>query len=382
MVWGCGVDPPTPVETRVSEAAIASTAVLGSIEFGGGVRLDAIDVAPGEVQPGETVTVRFELHGPPLDLEVALWPPGVLGRQVALGGPDAPSPERPVDARVQRVALDRASGVISAVLHVPQPWHPATAIVTVAHRPRGEAPRVAVTRGPRTHDRIGVLAVLDVTPMPVRVVARRVPEGLVLDGRLDDAFWSTLEPVALVMLPSGDPASSEWRTEVRLGWNGAGLVVGADLRDADLWATLHDHDAKLWDEDVFEVFVFSPRGPDRYLEFQVSPRGTTFDARFPTYRRGETGWSSTWNPVVSIDGTLDTRRDQDRGWTLETIIPWDEICTETQASCPPHLGMSLRLNMFRFERSQDGTVIALGLSPPRVPDFHAATYAAVVELTP
>ena len=38
------------------------------------------------------------------------------------------------------------------------------------------------------------------------------------------------------------------------------------------------------------------------------------------------------------------------------------------------------VNAFRFERPDKKAAIALALSPPRVPDFHAPENAAVLEL--
>src|SRR5690606_3441928 len=166
------------------------------------------------------------------------------------------------------------------------------------------------------------------------------------------------------------------------GWTSEALLLGARLRDRDVWATLTRHDDALWDEEVFEIFIFGSAEPKDYVELQVSPRGVIFDARFARYRQGDVAWKSAWTPLVSVDGTLDEPRDRDRGWSIEAAIPWDEICTQTDASCPPHPGMQLRLNTFRFERPRPGQVTALALSPPRVPDFHAPANAAIVELQP
>ena len=118
----------------------------------------------------------------------------------------------------------------------------------------------------------------------------------------------------------------------------------------------------------------------RYLEYQVSARGVTFDARFPRYRAGDEAWDSRWQTVVRAEGTVDAPRDRDRGFVVEVAIPWDELCAETEVVCPPRAGMQLRVNAFRLERAGRKRPIGLSLSPTRAPDFHAWDNAAVLRL--
>jgi hypothetical protein len=175
--------------------------------------------------------------------------------------------------------------------------------------------------------------------------------------------------------PWEGPATRTW-----WGWDDEALYVAADIIDADVWSTYEAQDDPLWKQEVFEVFVFIDDDGRDYLEYQVSPRGVTFDARFAVYRRGDEAWDSAWTTAVHVDGSVDTRADTDAGWTAEIAIPWSEICDNTSLSCPPAAGRRLQVNAFRFERPAEGATVALALSPTRVPDFHAAKNAAMLTL--
>jgi hypothetical protein len=179
----------------------------------------------------------------------------------------------------------------------------------------------------------------------------------------------------------GEPYDERPST-VRLGWDAAALYVAAEIDDPDVWSEYERRDDPLWNQEVFELFVLGAADRRRYLELQVSPRGTAFDARFARYRDGDEAWNGRWQAAVDLRGTLDDRRDRDDGWSVELSIPWAEICEHTQTTCPPAPGQTLRINAFRFERPQgEGRPpVGLSLAPPRVPDFHAPELSAVLEL--
>ena len=163
-------------------------------------------------------------------------------------------------------------------------------------------------------------------------------------------------------------------------WDAEYLYAAARIPDADLWTDYADQDDPLWKQEAFELFVAGGGDGSRYLEFQVSARGVTFDARFPRYRAGDEGWDSSWRTAVAVAGTVGEAVDRDRGWSTELAIPWTELCAETGLVCPPAAGMRLRVNAFRLERPDRRRTDALALSPTRAPDFHAWGNAAELEL--
>jgi hypothetical protein len=107
-----------------------------------------------------------------------------------------------------------------------------------------------------------------------------------------------------------------------------------------------------------------------------------FDTYLPEYRKYEDSidpkkkpysWNSKMNVKVHVDGTLNKRDDQDKGWTVEMAIPLEDVrgMDKNAAKLPPTPGDTWRINMFRMDVPASKQQQASGWSPPMVGDFHA-----------
>ena len=77
---------------------------------------------------------------------------------------------------------------------------------------------------------------------------------------------------------------------------------------------------------------------------------------------------------MRVDGTLNKREDQDKGWTAEIAIPLEDVKgmdDKSTLTLPPVPGNVWRINMFRMDVPQGKPQQAAGWSPPMVGDFHA-----------
>lgn len=380
---GCG-EPPAP---RVAVELDASTrgGVADRWRFSDGVEVHDLQVPEGAVVPGEPFTVSFEVSAAGA-YEVSASPARAVGRQAARGGPNAPPPTVPEDPRTTAVTVE-GQGRLDATLVLPVPWHPTTTVLTLR---RGTvASTMPVTEGPRRHDGVGVLAVLDVDPLPTSVVAAR--GTIAVDGNPDESLWASAPRTALVDSLAGEPVrlgakredAPDWGpTEVAFAWDESSLYVAAWLPDHDIRGTFTKRDEPIWKQEVFELFVFGDARRADYLELQVSPRGVLFDSRFERYRSGDEAWNSEFEAPVEVRGTIEAPKDRDEGWTTELAVPWSEVCEHTEVECPVGPGTTLRVNTFRLERPRKGSAVGLALSPTRVPDFHAPENSAVLELLP
>jgi hypothetical protein len=98
----------------------------------------------------------------------------------------------------------------------------------------------------------------------------RVPEGAttaptfecrwtetppIIDGHADEATWMDASVVANFAVPwvAGAPLAKE-QTRVRLLWDREWLYFAAEMDDADVTAVVREHDGRLWENDVFELF--------------------------------------------------------------------------------------------------------------------------------
>lgn len=346
--------------------------------FADGTVVSNVRVAPDPARPGEPITVTWtHAVGSSRRLDVRLVPPRVGGRQeVRRRVGRAPLVE---DPRSQVQTLDAASGEMSVSFDLPADWGSRSGVVLVA--PWAGQTRSDATSGPRRDDGWGVLAAIPVASRPTDVRALRVEDGAIrVDGELSEPVWGG-PGQSLVASSTGEPVP-DVPTKVWFAWDARALYLAGELRDRDIWATYTEQDDPLYKQEVFELFVAADDSATEYIEYEVSPRNVTFDAHFPRYRKGDEAWDSRWETAVSVDGTLDNRKDRDKGWTVEVAVPWTELCERTRITCPPGPGTTFRVNVFRIEMPRRGAARGLSLSPTHAPDFHAWANAARLELAP
>lgn len=205
-----------------------------------------------------------------------------------------------------------------------------------------------------------------------RLTAYRAASPVNVDGRLDDPAWRAAAWTPAFGRPDGKPGPAPPKTEAAFLWDDEQLYVAFRSADDDVWTSLRRDDQDLWTQEVVELFIDADGDGKTYVELQVNPANALFDAYFPTYRSDLTEarrWSSRARHAVAVDGTLDDRSDQDRGWTVEIALPLDAIPSVPHV--PPKAGDEWRVNMFRMDSPASGGQRAAAWSPPRVPDFHA-----------
>lgn len=387
---GCGdvaaLAEPPPEPTAWADVQ-EGYSVAGDITFADGLRVGTRVFAAAPL--GRTMQVHFPVTGlaAGTELAVGVRPPRAAGRQV-IAGQSRRVVGSAEDPRDRWAAAVVEGEVATATVELADGWHPQHAVVVLAATRGGDV--VPAISGPRMDRGAGVLGVVPVATRPTQVTA--IAGTPVIDGALGDEVWrgqagallglsldGEPDPEARAIDEAADPLAPGRGTRVRFAWDAEFLYCAASLPDADLWTDYAAQDDPLYKQEAFELFVAGSGEGTRYLEFQVSARGVTFDAMFATHRKGDEGWDSSWRTAVKIAGTLEPG-DRDRGWTTEVAVPWAELCEHTAIVCPPRPGMRVRVNAFRLERPDRKRTSALALSPTRVPDFHAWANAAELEL--
>lgn len=196
---------------------------------------------------------------------------------------------------------------------------------------------------------------------PEAFVRRLPPSGE--PGPPNDAQWS--EAPALDLVRAQDGCVTVFPTRVRLLDDGRRLFVRFDCEDDDVWATHERRDAPLWEEEVVEVFLSPGEGvPASYVEIEVNPLGTIFDAKVvnPDGRRETMRVDASWNAAGLTARVI---RKASTRWGVEIALPWTDVCEGK----PPAVW---RANFFRIERPRGGTPEFSCWSPTLAdpPDFH------------
>jgi Carbohydrate family 9 binding domain-like len=244
--------------------------------------------------------------------------------------------------------------------------------------------RMPVKSGPHEEGRVvaaNIPVVVKAPPVLNRYLVRKTAKPIKIDGKLDEPAWKAAPSTGLfVNTMTGEPAQPN--TEAKLLWDNQNLYIAFENTDTDVWSTLTARDSKLWTQEMDEVMIDANGDGKGYIELQVAPNGTIFDTYLPTYRKYEDSldpkrkpydWNSKLKAAVKVDGTLNKRDDQDKGWTVEMALPLaDANGLDTNGvKVPPALGDKWRLNMFRMDSPKDAKAqIALGWSAPLVGDFH------------
>ncbi|WP_373330796.1 carbohydrate-binding family 9-like protein [Salmonirosea aquatica] len=95
--------------------------------------------------------------------------------------------------------------------------------------------------------------------------------------RLSENVWYTLPQTHFRQATDGTILPQE--TIVRVKRSDDSLTVAFECREDPYWQqTTHtEHNASLWEQEVFEVFISAGAGtPSRYLELELNPRNALF----------------------------------------------------------------------------------------------------------
>ncbi|MEQ1829866.1 MAG: transglutaminase domain-containing protein, partial [Pirellula sp.] len=176
-----------------------------------------------------------------------------------------------------------------------------------------------------------------------------------LDGKLDEAAWQTAPWTEDFVDIEGDKKPNpRQRTRVKMVWDQQFLYIGAELMEEQIQASLTQHDAVIFHDNDFELFL-DPEGDNHeYFEFEMNALNTTWDLYLPKpYKDGgvaDNGWEFPGlKSAVDHQGTLNNPTDRDKSWTLEIAIPWSCFEKRISSACPPIDGDQWRINFSRVE---------------------------------
>jgi hypothetical protein len=205
------------------------------------------------------------------------------------------------------------------------------------------------------------------------IIIPKIEEEIRIDGNFNEPVWGKAAIITPFTHNDGTGVETE-PTRLRICYNSTYLYLGWSCTDSDIQATLTQHDANLWDEEVVECFI-TPHRLTRYFELQWNPLGTTFDGIILN-TLGEDGLSRKrdlerdWNPpniisAVVVEGRLSGKADKDKEWRVEAAIPFAEL--ETGA---PRPGDVWRANFYRYNRTSGKETEFLAWSPTCTKTFH------------
>jgi hypothetical protein len=154
-------------------------------------------------------------------------------------------------------------------------------------------------------------------PANLGVAAHRATD-VVLDGKLDEAVWSTPSPATSFRQQEPREGEPGQRTEVRFAYDDGALYVGARMFDSlgadGVSRQLTRRDAEV-ESDYIQLVLDTYHDHAGRTILQVNPSGVKYDAG-----QASPNADPSWDPVWDVETRVDSA-----GWTAEMRIPWSQL---------------------------------------------------------
>ena len=155
----------------------------------------------------------------------------------------------------------------------------------------------------------------------VTLRAFRVVEGVVLDGRLDEAIYMEVQPAAdFIQQEPNEGAPATERTEAWVFYDDDDLYVAARLWDSQPARMVanelrRDHE-NIFQNESFAVLLDTFHDRRNGFFFQTNALGALRDGLITDERSANFDWNTVWDVKTS---------EFDSGWTLEMAIPFKSL---------------------------------------------------------
>ena len=153
-------------------------------------------------------------------------------------------------------------------------------------------------------------------------------------------------------------AGNDYATQVKVLYSPSGLYVLLDATDRILTASMEQDFDDLWNEDVFEVFLWTDERYPVYFEYEISPLEKELPILVPNLGGDFLGWRpwhyegdrKTRKRVKIVGGKQETGAKIE-GWRAEVFIPYDLL--KPLRSVPPKSGTRWRANFYRMDYDEE-----------------------------
>ena len=106
-------------------------------------------------------------------------------------------------------------------------------------------------------------------------------------GTGEHASW---RDIAWTSLSRREPDGHPYDSQVKMLYSSTGLYFLMDATDRTLTATMNEDFMDLWNEDVFEVFLWTDERFPVYFEYEISPLNRELPILIPNFGGQFLGW--------------------------------------------------------------------------------------------
>ena len=172
---------------------------------------------------------------------------------------------------------------------------------------------------------VSAQSVLEIRPNTY--TAYKTQDSITIDGISNEVAWNSVEWSSdFVDIQGGE--SPKYQTNIKMLWDETYFYILAKIEEPHVWADISQHDAIIFHNNDFEVFVDPDGDTHNYYELEINALNTVWDLFITKpYRELNATVLNDWEilglkSAVHVEGTLNDPSDTDKGWILEMAIPW------------------------------------------------------------
>ncbi len=195
-----------------------------------------------------------------------------------------------------------------------------------------------------------------VTFKPPSYVCYKSPATITIDGVISPEEWDLIPWSSEFVDIEGDKQPKPYlRTRFKMTYDDEGLYIATLLEEPHVWANITEHDAVIFQDNDFEIFLNPTNDTHNYLEYEVNALGTEWDLYLSKPYRDEgnvvlNNWEFIgMKSAIYVDGTLNDPNDKDISWSLEVFFPWNSIYQVMRGKEKPTAGEQIRVNFSRVQ---------------------------------
>ncbi|HXW07748.1 MAG TPA: carbohydrate-binding family 9-like protein [Vicinamibacterales bacterium] len=172
-----------------------------------------------------------------------------------------------------------------------------------------------------------------------------------VNGEGNHQAW---EKAAWVPMRRRQADGHSYESRFKMLYSPTGLYFLMDATDRKLTATMAEDFMDLWNEDVFEVFLWTDERYPVYFEYEISPLNRELPILIPNFGGQFLGWRP-WHyerdrltrKATSIAGGPKEPHAAIEGWRAEFFIPYAVL--RPLQNVPPQPGTRWRANFYRMD---------------------------------
>ncbi len=191
--------------------------------------------------------------------------------------------------------------------------------------------------------------------MPNGYVCGTASAPLQIDGNLDEESWKAAPWTEdFVDIEGVKKPLPRFRTRAKMLWDNDNFYIAAELFEPHLQGNITEHDAVIFQDNDFEVFIDPDSDNHEYYELELNTLNTTWDLFMPRPYKDGGGAENQWEfsglkTGVHLNGSLNDPSDQDSSWSVEIAIPWSAFSTQSHRVAPPQNGKKWRIDFSRVQ---------------------------------